>query len=342
MNILIVLFLFLSLLYISWIIIFLFFPKKKYEEKFYNISILIPAHNEGENIENTIKNVLNAKYKGEKEIIVINDGSTDNTEEILRNICKIHKEVKFFNTNHIGKANALNFAISKAKNDIIIILDADSEIEKNGLLKICLPFSDKNVVAVGGIIRAKLNNNLLTWFQDLDYIISSSWRYICDKINSAYMLPGFAAFRKEILIEVNGFSTDTFSEDIDIGLKITDKDKKVVTSDAVIFTKVPETIKGLVKQRIRWGRGGLQVMKKHRKLFFKNFKIFYAMGTQFYWYLHSTIYIPTIIYSMIYGYFIYFFEKGNIISFDVFKYFFSWLSAYGMFEYAYIKFIQNS
>lgn len=333
-TILTMLFFFLSGLYISWIIIYLL-PRRKYKKKFYDVSVIIPAHNEEKNIKNTIESILRAKYDKKKEVIVINDGSTDNTEKILIEICKHHMEVKFFNTPHIGKAEALNFGIKKAKNEILVILDADSEIENDGLTKICTPFSDNEIMAVGGVIRAKLSKNPLTWFQDLDYVISSSWRYICDKIDASYMLPGFAAFRKEALCEVGGFSTDTLSEDVDVGLKLRAKGYRVAMSDATIRTKVPNSIKGLIKQRVRWGRGGMQVLKKHRNLFFKNFRFLYGMGTQFYWYLHCSIYIPSILFSMIYGYFTYFFLKNNIISIDVLRYFFSWLSAYGMVEYAY-------
>lgn len=331
---LIAIFFILSFLYITWIIIYLL-PRKKYVKKFEKISVIIPAHNEEKYIEKTILAILEAEYSEDKEIIVVNDGSTDNTGEILEEISKKHNEVKFFNTNHLGKAKAINFAIEKVKNEILVVLDADSEIEKDGLIKITIPFSEPSVAAVGGVIRAKLTNNPLTWFQDMDYVISSSWRYICDKINAGYMLPGFAAFRKSKLIEIGGFSTETLSEDIDVGLKLKVKGYIVSMSDAVIKTEVPRTINGLAKQRIRWGRGGMQVIKKHKNLFFKNLKFTYAMGTQFYWYLHCTIYIPFILFTMFSGYFIYFAGKGNFLNFDVFKYFFSWLSAYGMFEYAY-------
>jgi len=330
--ILIFLFFILSTLYVSWIILYVL-PEKKYEKNFEKISVIIPAHNEEKNIEKTIKSVLDANPE-EKEIIVINDGSTDRTEEILSKISKIYK-IKFFNTSHLGKAKAINFGITKASNEILIILDADSEIEKDALIKISAPFSDPDVAAVGGIIRAKLTKNPLTWFQDLDYVISSSWRYVCDKANAAYMLPGFCALRKNRVIEAGMFSTDTFSEDIDIGLKLRAKGYKVVMSDAVIKTDVPKTINGLMRQRIRWGRGGMQVIKKHKNLFLKNLRFTYAMGTQFYWYLHCSIYIPLILFSMFSGYFIYFFNKGNFLNFDVIRYFFSWLSAYGMIEYIY-------
>lgn len=333
-HVLTLLFFFLSGLYISWLFLYLL-PRKKYEKKFFPVSVIIPAHNEEKNIERTIKSILKANYPKEKEIIVVNDGSTDNTKKILEKISKRYREVKFFNTQHLGKAKALNFGIKKAKAEILIILDADSEIEKNGLIKISQPFSDKKVKAVGGVIRAKLNKNPLTWFQDLDYVISSSWRYICDKVNAGYMLPGFAAFRKKELEKVGGFSSDTFSEDIDVGLKLKGNDYEVRMSEAVIYTAVPKTINGLIQQRIRWGRGGIQVIKKHKNLFFKNLRFLYGLGTQFYWYLHCSIYIPSILFSMVSGYFTYFFAKGNFISFEVMRYFFSWFSAYGMIEYTY-------
>jgi len=241
-----------------------------------------------------------------------------------------------FHTERKGKANAINFAVSNSKYNIIVTLDADSKIDKNSLIEIVRPFKDKEVGAVSGIIRAIDNNNILTWFQDFEYMLSSGWRFICNKINSTYIFPGFAAFRKGAIESVGGFSPDTLSEDFEIGLKLKKKRYKLVMSNARIYTLVPQTIKGLIKQRLRWGRGTIQVIKKHRDIPF-NLKYggvgLYGIPTQIFWFIHGTLYIPIVTYQIFGGYIQYYISNNNFLTFEVLRYFFSWFSVYGMIEY---------
>lgn len=335
-------FVFLSLiiLYFSLITI-LIFPKKqkKYGKHYPNISIILPAHNEEKVIRDTIYSLITANYPNKKEIIVVNDGSTDNTAKIVKDVSKKYSFVRLINLKHGGKANALNTGISRSKYDVIITLDADSSIEKNSLKELVQPLSEKDVAGVSGVIRAKKNKNPLTWFQDFDYIVSSGWRYICNKINANSILPGFAAFKKEVLIKVKGFKTDTMTEDFDIVLELRRLGYHTrMNPSAVMYTEVPQTIRKFVRQRIRWGRGTVQVIRKHID-FIASKKSgllgLYSIPTQSYWYLHALIYIPITLYAMISGYFKYFVAHNNIISFSVGKYFFAWLSLYGMIEYFY-------
>jgi len=258
-------------------------------------------------------------------------------------VSKKDERVKLYNTEkHSGKANAINFGLKKAKYDIIVTLDADSELKEDALLQIVKPFSDENIVAVSGIVRAKDSKNPLVWFQDFEYILSSGWRFICNKIDGTYIFPGFAAFRKDALEKIGGFSQDTFSEDFDIGLRLKKEGYKLAMSKAVIYTRVPETFKGFVRQRVRWGRGTIQVMKKHYGIIL-NKKYgsvgLYGIPTQLYWYLHGFIYIPILFYQVFSGYFKSFLAYGDYLSFGVVKYFFGWFSAYGMIEYTYKNFL---
>lgn len=242
---------------------------------------------------------------------------------------------------HSGKSDAVNFGISKARNQIVIVLDADSEIEKNALVKIMEPFGDPKVAGVSGILRAKQNRNPLTWFQDLEYMLASGSRYLFNKVNATYFLPGFAAFRKKALQRVGGFSKTTFSEDLDIGLQLKKAGYKLEMSDATIHTRVPETITGLVKQRVRWCLGTLQVLRKHSDMIL-NRKYgmvgVYCVPLQVFWYFYGLIYVPIALYQIFGGYIQNFAAYGNYFSIEVAKYFFNWLSAYGMAEYVYNTF----
>jgi len=335
----------LLLLHISWIVLF-FYPSRRHQKNLKKtkntqqpkISVIIPAHNEAYIIEKTIKHVLLSDYNSEIEVIVVDDGSTDNTSEIVTKISKRNKNVKLLQTPHCGKASAINKGMKFAKNDILIVLDADSIVEKDCFKKLVNKFEDEKVAAVSGIIRAIKNNNPLTWFQDFEYMLSSTWRFLLSKIDSAYILPGFAAFRKKALEDVNYFSADTFAEDFDIGLKLRKKGYKIEMSNATIYTRVPETITGLIKQRLRWGRGTIDVIEKHRDILFnlryKGVGI-YGIPTQIFWFIHGLLYIPIAINDIFGGYVRYYLLNNTILSLDVIRYFIAWFSMYGMIEYTY-------
>ncbi len=328
---------FLSFLYASWLLI-LFWPKKLVPKQKYfpPISILLPAHNEEKEIESSVLSVLNAKYPSRKEIIVINNGSKDKTGEIVSRLVKRYENVKLFNLGHIGKSLSLNFGAKKAKYDIIVALDADSEISEDSLINIVQPLANKRIGGVSGIVRAKKNMNPFTWFQDFEYIISSGWRFMCSKINANSYLPGFSAFRKEVFLKIGGFKTDTLTEDVDIVVDLKKQGYDTTTvQDAVMFTEVPTTLKAFVKQRLRWGRGNIQVMRKHSEFLLSRKSGLlgkFSFSIHFYWYIHAILYIPIVLYMMLGDYLKYFVLKNDFISFSVAKYFFSWLSLYGMVE----------
>jgi len=331
----------LIVLHGSWVLLLIVPERDEYDDVFPDISIIMPAHDEEEVIESSIKSVLNDKYPGNREVVVVNDGSTDRTGEIVKELVVKDERIVLCNTKHLGKAKAINRGVEKAKNDIVVVLDADSKIDENALIKIVKPFSDKKIGGVSGIIRAIQTRNPLTWFQDLEYIITSGWRYTCNRLNGTYIFPGFAAFRKSALLEIGGFSSDTLSEDFEIGLRLRKAKYGLVMSWATIYTKVPETLSGLIRQRVRWGRGTLQVIRKHFDVpFNKKYGAigFYGIPTQMYWFIHGLTYLPVVFYQIFSGYLKYFVANNNFFSLDVVRYFFSWFSFYGMVEFSYKTF----
>ncbi|MFH0862989.1 MAG: glycosyltransferase family 2 protein [Candidatus Altiarchaeota archaeon] len=312
-------------------------PRRRRMEGFYPpVSVVIPAHNEESCIESTVDSVFKSDYPNEIDVVVVDDGSSDGTCDILSRLAGGDGRIRVINTDHLGKALAVNKGIMNSKNEIIVMLDADSTLSKDALRRFTEPFIDAAVGAVSGIIAVKTNGNPLTWYQDFEYVLSSMWRYIFDRVGGTYILPGFAAFRRKAIVEAGLFATDTLSEDCDIGLSMRKRGWQLIMSGATMYTTAPQTLGGIAKQRIRWGRGALQVMRKHRDMFLNpryGFIGFYGLPNQLYFYIQGSVILPITFYQIFHGYMIYFAQYGNYLSWLVVKYFIGWLCMFGTIEY---------
>ena len=228
------------------------------------VSILIPAYNEEKTIAGTIQSVINLDYpKEKKEIIVLNDGSKDNTDKIARNF----KDIKVITKLNSGKADSLNYGISIAKNEYIVVVDADCYHEKDALLKVMNCFKeDPNIEAVTVAIRVKNQETLLGKLQYVEYTIISWARKLLEFLNSVYVTPGpLSVYRKKTLERLGGFDKNNLTEDIELAWRILRNNHKIkMCLSARAYTIVPETLKQWWHQRLRWDIGGLQTFAKHK------------------------------------------------------------------------------
>lgn len=343
-NLFLTILIILSIIYASWIFL-VFLPKRKETKTKFKppISIIIPAHNEEDNIEDVLESLVASDYD-KKEIIVVDDGSTDRTYDIVKKFSKKYS-VKLIKGKHQGKAKAVNLAIKKAKNDYLVIVDADTTVNKDTLKNLVQPFQEDKVAAIASNTRINLTRNIITWFQSLEYSMSTAWNYICSNIGGLSVMSPVCAFRKDVIEEIGGFRGDTAAEDYDICMIIKKAGYKIrMASSAIAYNKAPQTLSGWLKQRMRWEIGTYQVIKKHFDMTFntKHKGIgFYSTPTKIYWYIHSFIYLPIVSYQIFYGYFQYFFFKGIYFSLDVVKYFFYWFTVFGMADYTYNLIIGN-
>ena len=244
-------------------------PKPK---KYYSVSFLVPAYNEEDSLENTIKALINLNYpKDKKEIIIINDGSKDKTLEIARRLEKKYKEIKVLDKQNSGKADSLNQAIKIAKGELIAVTDADSYPEKESLLRMIGHFDNEKVTAVTSRVLVKNKNNWLEKFQVLDYSIIAWTRKLLDFVDSVYVTNGpLSIYRKSIAEKIGGFDTKNLTEDIEITWHMLSQNYQTRMSyNAIVYTTVPKDIKTWVKQRVRWNLGGLQTVKKYWRSMFK-------------------------------------------------------------------------
>lgn len=231
------------------------------------VSVIVPAFNEEKVITKTIKSLLKSNYPN-FEILVVDDGSSDNTSQIVKEKFANEFKVQLFTLSNGGKANALNFGLKRAKGEIIIGLDADTIFTSDTIRELAKPFADKQVGAVAG--NAKVGNrlNMITKWQALEYITSQNLdRRAFASLNAITVVPGaVGAWRREALEKAEGFESNTLAEDQDLTLRVRQIGYRIAFAEkAIAYTEAPDTFRGLAKQRFRWSFGTLQCMWKHRK-----------------------------------------------------------------------------
>jgi poly-beta-1,6 N-acetyl-D-glucosamine synthase len=245
------------------------------------VSILIPAYNEGITLENCVVSLFKQTYEN-YEIVIVNDGSTDDTEKVawrLRDEYKHHR-IRVYSQANGGKAAALNLGIKKAKGEIVVSMDADSMFLPDAVEQLVLSFHDPEVAAVGGNVRVANQSKWLGMHQAIEYITGLAiQRGAFAHMGCMQVISGaIGAFRKDALDKIGGYSKDTIVEDMDITVTMARRGYKVVYNRAAVaYTEAPESLMAFSKQRYRWVYGGFQVAAKHRDLFMK--RHYRRMGT---------------------------------------------------------------
>ncbi len=247
-----------------------FFTYKEPKKKF-SLSVIIPAYNEEKGIGETIFSVLKSDYKTLKEILIVNDGSTDNTQKIVQEIAKKYSKVKLINKKNTGKADSINYVLKRVKADLVAIIDADSYIKSNALKNMVFYFDNPKVGSVTGRILVKNNKKLLERLQAIEYAMIIFTRKLLEFIEGIWVTPGaLSVYRTEALKEVGGFDPKNMTEDVEITWRLIKAGYRIrVAANAITYTSVPDTKKDWWKQRIRWGIGGVQTLLSYKKEVFK-------------------------------------------------------------------------
>jgi peptidoglycan-N-acetylglucosamine deacetylase len=230
------------------------------------VTVLIPAFNEEAAIVQTIKAALACDYP-KLEILVMDDGSTDHTPELVRANFGDDPRVRMISQPNRGKPAALNHGLAEATGEVIISIDGDTIVDPEAIPRLVRHFADPRVGAVAGNVKVLNRNRWLTRWQALEYITSQNLeKRAFDLLNCIPVVPGaVGAWRTTLLRANNGFSGDTVAEDTDLTLTIRRDGWKILyDEDAIGRTEVPETVEALIRQRFRWTFGTLQAVWKHR------------------------------------------------------------------------------
>lgn len=242
------------------------------------VSVIIPAWNEEVGLLNTVKTVLASNYRN-VEVIVVNDGSTDNSHEIMQDYVELYKkqsasshpiDLKYYYKVNGGKGRALNYGIGKSVGKIIISIDADCALTPDTIGNFVKYFRDPRVMAAVGNVKIGNTDTILGTIQYLEFLFSFYFKKTESLLNTIYIIGGAAgAFRREVFDKVGVYNHLNITEDIDLSVRIQNSGMKIVyANDAVVYTEGASTLEGLIKQRLRWKRGRFQTFKDHKHLFF--------------------------------------------------------------------------
>ncbi|MFC1405315.1 MULTISPECIES: bifunctional polysaccharide deacetylase/glycosyltransferase family 2 protein [Streptacidiphilus] len=227
------------------------------------VTVLVPAYNEQECIESTLRSLTAGDHP--IEVIVIDDGSTDDTAAIVRALAL--PGVRLISQPNSGKSTALNTGIANASYDLIVMMDGDTVFEPSTVRELVQPFADPRVGAVAGNAKVGNRDTLIGAWQHIEYVMGFNLdRRMYDVLSCMPTIPGaVGAFRREALEQVGGLSDDTLAEDTDVTMALHRAAWKVVYAEkARAWTEAPGSIGQLWSQRYRWSYGTMQAMWKHR------------------------------------------------------------------------------
>jgi cellulose synthase/poly-beta-1,6-N-acetylglucosamine synthase-like glycosyltransferase len=247
------------------------------------VSIIIPAWNEEVGVLATLKSVLANTYAN-TEVIVVNDGSTDNSRQIIDDFIKEHTSVakkkgqrviQYYIPNG-GKGSALNFGIKKSKGQIILTMDADSAIAEDAIGNLVEHFRDPRVAAVVGQVRvANIRGRLVGRMQQLEYLFGFYFKRAHCLMGAEYIYGGAcAAFRRSKTFDYFGpFDETNKTEDIEMSMRTKYHGlKSIYAEDVICYTEGAATYGGLISQRLRWKKGRFDTFIRYRRMFFSRAK----------------------------------------------------------------------
>jgi cellulose synthase/poly-beta-1,6-N-acetylglucosamine synthase-like glycosyltransferase/peptidoglycan/xylan/chitin deacetylase (PgdA/CDA1 family) len=228
------------------------------------VSVIVPAYNEREGIEAAVRSLSASRHP--VEVIVVDDGSTDGTADIVDELWL--PNVRVIRQDNAGKPAALNAGVRVARHEIVVLVDGDTRFEPETVGRLVQPFSEPSVGAVSGNAKVGNRRGLLGRWQHIEYVMGFNLdRRLYDILQCMPTVPGaVGAFRRRALLAAGGVSDDTLAEDTDVTIAVVRAGWRVVyEQSARAWTEAPSTWGQLWKQRYRWCYGTLQAMWKHRR-----------------------------------------------------------------------------
>lgn len=234
------------------------------------VSVIIPAHNERDAIRSTVTSALASNYP-DFEVIVVDDASTDETPQILQALAAIHSNLRvIILEKNMGKPNALRYGAMACQGEIVLTIDGDAVLDADAMRWMVKHFVDgPRVGAVTGNPRVRNRTSLLAKIQVGEYatiigMIKRTQRILGKVLTVSGVI---VAFRKRALFDTGLWDIDMITDDINMTWKLEKRFWDIrFEPNALCWILVPETLRGLWRQRVRWSQGGVEVIRRHRDI----------------------------------------------------------------------------
>jgi cellulose synthase/poly-beta-1,6-N-acetylglucosamine synthase-like glycosyltransferase len=202
--------------------------------------------------------------------MVVDDGSSDRTWENIQRF-RNNPQVQIYKKENGGKYTALNFGLSKLNTDLVGCLDADSYVHKDALKHIIPYFQNKEIMAVAPSVKLWQPRGPLELLQKVEYGFGIFTRKMFHYMQAVYITPGpFSIFRKEVFMKLGGYKHAHNTEDIEIALRMQENGYRIAHAhNAMVYTVPPNTVRKLMKQRVRWSYGFIKNAIDYKHMFFK-------------------------------------------------------------------------
>lgn len=235
-----------------------------------SVTMIVPCFNEESGAAHTINSLLALSYPASKlSIIAVDDGSTDNTWNVLQQF-KNNPRVQLLQKQNGGKHTAMNYALSYTHTDIVGCLDADSHVHPQALLNSVQHFTNPHIASVTPNIRVDAPRTIIQRIQQAEYSLSAFVRRTFGMLDAIIITPGpFSLFRKKAIEQVGPWRAAHSTEDYEIALRLRSHNFKIVNEhNALVYTKTPPTLFRLFRQRVRWMYGFFMNTYDYRHLLF--------------------------------------------------------------------------
>lgn len=232
-------------------------------------AIIVPAFNEAVGIERAVRSFAASDYP-DYEVVVVDDGSTDGTAELVEALAL--PGVRVLRQANAGKPAALNRGVAASVGEVVVMVDADTVFERDSLRRVIAPLAAAEVGAVSGNTKVGNRHGLLGRWQHIEYVLGFNLdRRLYDVLRCMPTVPGaIGAFRREAVVQVGGLSGDTLAEDTDLTIALGRAGWEVVyAEEARAWTEAPATLTALWRQRYRWSYGTMQAVWKHKAAFWR-------------------------------------------------------------------------
>jgi cellulose synthase/poly-beta-1,6-N-acetylglucosamine synthase-like glycosyltransferase len=255
-----------------------FFEKRPEEKsqalpkRYPSVAVLVPCWNKGTTLSPTIHSLLALQYPKDKlSIVIIDDGSTDNTWEAAQEFAH-NPQVKLYRKENEGsKYSALNFGLAHTDSELVGCLDADSFVAPDALLEMVKAFdADPEIYAAAPSMKVNQPRNMLELMQAVEYTFGIFYKKMFDNMGAISVLPGpFSIYRRSLFGIVGPFRKAHHTEDMEMAFRMHMHGLKLVNvHTALVHTNVPATIPALIRQRTRWSRGFLENSRDYAHMYF--------------------------------------------------------------------------